>query len=191
LHAAADRGPQVLVLINANNVSALRAAGWYRIFIDTASGARDDRSELGNVLDRLSRADTLGVRKLDRLGHSLRHLIATVTEFRRRRPDEYTGEALPRVRCTPSDGLSAKHWPDAWPVRRSHSRQRHGEPATKPPPTIPDGVRWSGPRTRPAELIKSTVIRERNACVERMTYALGGPKFWPEWGGYPDAPYFP
>src|SRR5712691_11769531 len=125
------------------------------------------------------------------LGHSLRHLIDTVTELRRRRPDEYTGEALPRVRCTPSDGLSAKHWPDAWPVRRSHSRQRHGEPATKPPPTIPDGVRWSGPRTRPAELIKSTVIRERNACVERMTYALGGPKFWPEWGGYPDAPNFP
>ena len=86
MHAAADRGPQVLVLINPNNVSALRAAGWYRIFIDTASGARDDRSELGNVLDRLWRADTLGVRKLDRLGHSLRHLIDTVTELRRRRP---------------------------------------------------------------------------------------------------------
>jgi DNA invertase Pin-like site-specific DNA recombinase len=65
-------------------LDALHAAGCYRIFADTASGALDDRQELAKVLDQLRPADTLVVWKLDRLGRSLRHLIDTVAELERR-----------------------------------------------------------------------------------------------------------
>ena len=59
-------------------LDALAAAGCYRVFVDTASGALDARPELGKVLDQLRPGDTLVVWKLDRLGRSLRHLIETV-----------------------------------------------------------------------------------------------------------------
>jgi DNA invertase Pin-like site-specific DNA recombinase len=59
-------------------LDALRAAGCYRIFVDTASGALDDRPELAKVLDQLRLADTLVVWKLDRLGRSLRHLVDAI-----------------------------------------------------------------------------------------------------------------
>jgi DNA invertase Pin-like site-specific DNA recombinase len=64
-------------------LAALRAAGCYRIFVDTASGALDERPELAKVLDQLRPGDTLVVWKLDRLGRSLRHLIDTVAELQR------------------------------------------------------------------------------------------------------------
>jgi DNA invertase Pin-like site-specific DNA recombinase len=58
---------------------ALMAAGCYRVFTETASGARTDRPVLGQLLDQLRPGDTLVVWKLDRLGRSLRHLVDTVT----------------------------------------------------------------------------------------------------------------
>ena len=63
---------------------ALKAAGCYRIFVDTASGALDERPALAKVLDQLRPGDTLVVWKLDRLGRSLRHLIDTIAELERR-----------------------------------------------------------------------------------------------------------
>jgi DNA invertase Pin-like site-specific DNA recombinase len=60
-------------------VDALTAAGCYRVFTETASGARADRPILDQVLDQLRPGDTLVVWKLDRLGRSLRHLVNTVT----------------------------------------------------------------------------------------------------------------
>src|SRR5216683_5543552 len=57
---------------------ALKAVGCYRIFVDTASGALDERPALVKVLDQLRPGDTLVVWKLDRLGRSLRHLIDTI-----------------------------------------------------------------------------------------------------------------
>jgi DNA invertase Pin-like site-specific DNA recombinase len=60
-------------------VDALIAAGCYRVFTETASGARADRPALAQVLDQLRPGDTLVVWKLDRLGRSLRHLVDTVT----------------------------------------------------------------------------------------------------------------
>ena len=54
-------------------------AGCYRVFTETASGARTDRPTLEQVLDQLRPGDTLVVWKLDRLGRSLRHLVDTVT----------------------------------------------------------------------------------------------------------------
>ena len=65
-------------------LDALKAAGCYRIFVDKASGALDERRELGRVLDQLRPGDTLAVWKMDRLGRSLRHLIDTVGELERR-----------------------------------------------------------------------------------------------------------
>ena len=58
---------------------ALAAAGCYRVFADTASGALAARPELYRLLDQLRPGDTLVVWKLDRLGRSTRHLVDTVT----------------------------------------------------------------------------------------------------------------
>ena len=66
-----DQQPQL-------QVDALEAAGCYRVFVETASGARSDRRVLEQVLDQLRPGDTLVVWKLDRLGRSLRHLVDTV-----------------------------------------------------------------------------------------------------------------
>jgi DNA invertase Pin-like site-specific DNA recombinase len=60
-------------------VDALDRAGCYRVFTETASGARTERPVLEQVLDQLRPGDTLVVWKLDRLGRSLRHLVDTVT----------------------------------------------------------------------------------------------------------------
>src|SRR5215213_4103728 len=60
-------------------VDALERAGCYRVFTETASGARSERPTLEQLLDQLRPGDTLVVWKLDRLGRSLRHLVDTVT----------------------------------------------------------------------------------------------------------------
>jgi len=60
-------------------VDALKAAGSYRVFADTASGALAARPALDQVFDQLRPGDTLVVWKLDRLGRSLRHLVDTIT----------------------------------------------------------------------------------------------------------------
>ena len=67
-----DQQPQL-------QVDALKGAGCYRVFVETASGARTDRPILEQVLDQLRPGDTLVVWRLDRLGRSLRHLVDTVT----------------------------------------------------------------------------------------------------------------
>jgi DNA invertase Pin-like site-specific DNA recombinase len=60
-------------------VDALERAGCYRVFTETASGARADRPTLRQLLDQMRPGDTLVVWKLDRLGRSLRHLVDTVS----------------------------------------------------------------------------------------------------------------
>jgi DNA invertase Pin-like site-specific DNA recombinase len=72
-----DQHPQL-------QVDALERAGCYRVFTETASGARTDRPTLAQVLDQLRPGDTLVVWKLDRLGRSLRHLVDTITELSER-----------------------------------------------------------------------------------------------------------
>ena len=51
---------------------------------DKASGARDDRPGLKACLDDLRQCDMLVVWKLDRLGRSLPHLLAIVTDLKNR-----------------------------------------------------------------------------------------------------------
>lgn len=66
---------------------ALIAAGIdaRNIYLDKASGNRDDRPGLDACLKALREGDTLVVWKLDRLGRSLRHLVAIVQELVDRR----------------------------------------------------------------------------------------------------------
>jgi len=60
---------------------ALTGAGCAKVWTDVASGAKDDRPELAKLLERLLPGDTLVVWRLDRLGRSLPHLLATITEL--------------------------------------------------------------------------------------------------------------
>ena len=57
---------------------ALKAAGCARIYQETASGAKTDRTELMKLLDHARKGDVVIVWKMDRLGRSLLHLIETV-----------------------------------------------------------------------------------------------------------------
>jgi DNA invertase Pin-like site-specific DNA recombinase len=51
-------------------LDALKGAACFRVFVDRASGALDERPELSTALDQLRPGDTLVVWKLDRLGRS-------------------------------------------------------------------------------------------------------------------------
>ena len=66
---------------------ALLAAGVdpRHLFEDRASGARDDRTGLTKALAFLQPGDVLVVRKLDRLGRSLSHLLAIVNSLKAKR----------------------------------------------------------------------------------------------------------
>lgn len=57
---------------------ALRRVGCARIYRDIASGALSERSGLEQCLEDLAEGDTLIVWKLDRLGHSMPHLVQVV-----------------------------------------------------------------------------------------------------------------
>src|SRR5512143_1878707 len=64
---------------------ALTKAGCQRLFTDTASGSRTDRTGLAEALRFLRDGeDTLVVWRLDRLGRSLRHLIDTIGALQER-----------------------------------------------------------------------------------------------------------
>jgi DNA invertase Pin-like site-specific DNA recombinase len=60
---------------------ALQAAGCSKIFSDKISGAKADRPGLKKALDFARAGDTLVVWRLDRLGRSLKDLIALVEEL--------------------------------------------------------------------------------------------------------------
>jgi DNA invertase Pin-like site-specific DNA recombinase len=63
---------------------ALEKAGCTKIFTDTASGAKADRMGLDEALNYVRKGDSLVVWRLDRLGRSLPHLIATMTDLEER-----------------------------------------------------------------------------------------------------------
>jgi DNA invertase Pin-like site-specific DNA recombinase len=68
----------------ALQTDALDAAGCYRVWTDKASGKLDKRPQLDAVLDQLRPGDTLVVWRLDRLGRSMKHLIAVVADLEER-----------------------------------------------------------------------------------------------------------
>jgi DNA invertase Pin-like site-specific DNA recombinase len=63
---------------------ALTKADCSKIFTDTASGAKTERKGLDEALQYVRPGDTLVVWRLDRLGRSLPHLIATMTGLEER-----------------------------------------------------------------------------------------------------------
>src|SRR5437588_11779098 len=63
---------------------ALQKAGCEQIFTDQVSGTKANRPGLTDALSHLRSGDTLVVWRLDRLGRSLTHLIATVTGLQER-----------------------------------------------------------------------------------------------------------
>jgi DNA invertase Pin-like site-specific DNA recombinase len=79
-YARVSTGEQTLDLQR----DALAAAGCGRVFEETASGAKADRPVLAGALAYVREGDTLVVWRLDRLGRSLPHLIATVAELAER-----------------------------------------------------------------------------------------------------------
>lgn len=62
----------------------LTAAGCDRVYVEVASGARADRPQLAAALDYVRPGDRLVVVRLDRLGRSLSHLVATLDDLRGR-----------------------------------------------------------------------------------------------------------
>ena len=62
-------------------LDALKQVGCDKIYKDIASGAKDDRVGLTEVLSYIRKGDTLVVWRLDRLGRSLRHLIDTINQI--------------------------------------------------------------------------------------------------------------
>ncbi len=75
--SADDQNPDV-------QLATLKRAGCTRIFTDQASGAHVTRPELEKCLKALNAGDVLVVWKLDRLGRSLRDLIALLDDLQAR-----------------------------------------------------------------------------------------------------------
>lgn len=61
--------------------TALERAGCDRIYSEHASGAKADRPQLTAALNYMREGDMLVVWKLDRLGRSVQHLVATLTDL--------------------------------------------------------------------------------------------------------------
>src|SRR3954467_10711021 len=66
-------------------LDALKNAGCFKIFTDTASGAKAERKGLHETLDYLRENDILVVWRLDRLGRSLKDLIDIISRLDQRK----------------------------------------------------------------------------------------------------------
>jgi DNA invertase Pin-like site-specific DNA recombinase len=62
-------------------VDALKKAGCIKVFTDHASGSKASRPELDRMLEQLRVGDVVVVWRLDRLGRSLKNLIALVEDL--------------------------------------------------------------------------------------------------------------
>ncbi|MCK4608162.1 MAG: recombinase family protein, partial [Gammaproteobacteria bacterium] len=64
-----------------SQLDALKEAGCEKIYSDKMSGAKADRPELLAAINDLRAGDTLVVKKLDRLGRSIKNLIELMTKL--------------------------------------------------------------------------------------------------------------
>jgi len=63
-------------------IQKLKAAGCDEIFMEKASGAKNDRKELLRMQDKLRRGDIVCVVRLDRLGRRMMKLIELINDFK-------------------------------------------------------------------------------------------------------------
>lgn len=63
----------------------LRAAGVEKVFQEKASGVREDRPELGRMLEYVREGDAVVVCKLDRIARSTKHLLEIVETLEKRK----------------------------------------------------------------------------------------------------------
>jgi len=68
----------------APQVAQLRAAGCDRVFVESASGYRDDRPELAALLDYARDGDVIVIWRLDRLARSTTHLLSLSADLDKR-----------------------------------------------------------------------------------------------------------
>lgn len=64
-----------------SQIDALKKHGYDELFIDKASGIREDRPELTKLKAKLRQGDTILIYRLDRIGRSLKHLIEITNEL--------------------------------------------------------------------------------------------------------------
>ncbi len=139
-------------------LDALEAAGVKRVFKDVGSGSLRSRPQLDACLERLGDGDTLIVWRLDRLGRSLRHLLAVLAELSERgvafrslteaidtttaagRLQVHLFAALAEFERSLGQertraGLEARAGarPDGWPARRGDQPQAGGRPGDARP----------------------------------------------------------
>jgi DNA invertase Pin-like site-specific DNA recombinase len=75
-------------------VRQLTKAGCKKVFRETASGAKADRSQLRKALDQLDSGDVLMVTRLDRLARSTRDLLNTSPRSPAKGPDSALSATL-------------------------------------------------------------------------------------------------
>ncbi len=63
-------------------IEKLKDAGCDEIFMEKVSGAKDDRTELNRMLEKLRKGDTVYVVRLDRLGRRMMKLIELINHFK-------------------------------------------------------------------------------------------------------------
>ena len=63
-------------------IQKLKAAGCDEIFMEKASGAKDDRKELNRMSDKLRKGDIVCVVRLDRLGRRMMKLVELINGFK-------------------------------------------------------------------------------------------------------------
>ena len=95
-------------------------AGAIRVFTDIVSGQRFDRPALAELIDHARPGDRLCIIRLDRLGRSLRELLATVDDLKtrgihlisleERLGPEFSTPCLPLRRVFEARGAMDKMW---------------------------------------------------------------------------------
>ena len=63
-------------------IQKLREAGCDEIFTEKVSGAKDNRTELNRMTEKLRKGDTVCVVRLDRLGRRMMKLIELINQFK-------------------------------------------------------------------------------------------------------------
>ncbi|HDR6272063.1 TPA: recombinase family protein [Bacillus cereus] len=90
-------------------IDALKSYGCDKIFQDKLSGVNDKKPGLEEALQYVRPGDSLVVWRLDRLGHTMRHLIQIVNEFNERGVSFYSVHEDITMDCSNATGQLMFH----------------------------------------------------------------------------------